>query len=62
VSLAEGTLPGISQYKTQVPVKVTTMHLGSSPIWNGGIMYDENTPESLQRGLLQILSRSHYQL
>lgn len=50
VSIAEGTLPGISQYKTQVPVKVTTMHLGSSPIWNGGIMYDENTPEALQRG------------
>lgn len=49
--MVEGTLPGISQYKTQVPVKVTTMHLGSSPIWNGGAIYDENTPESLQRGL-----------
>ncbi|XP_076099461.1 leucine-rich repeat-containing protein 9-like isoform X2 [Mytilus galloprovincialis] len=50
VNMVEGTLPGISQYKTQVPVKVTTMHLGSSPIWNGGAIYDENTPESLQRG------------
>lgn len=50
VSMVEGTLPGIGQYKTQVPVKVTTMHLGSSPIWNGGIMYDENTPDALQRG------------
>ncbi|CAG2238484.1 Leucine-rich repeat-containing protein 9 [Mytilus edulis] len=49
VNMVEGTLPGISQYKTQVPVKVTTMHLGSSPIWNGGAIYDENTPESLQR-------------
>ncbi|XP_069116712.1 leucine-rich repeat-containing protein 9-like isoform X2 [Argopecten irradians] len=48
--VADGTLPGISQYKAQVPVKVTTMNLGTSPMWNGGVMYDNEASESLQRG------------
>ncbi|XP_069116713.1 leucine-rich repeat-containing protein 9-like isoform X3 [Argopecten irradians] len=47
--VADGTLPGISQYKAQVPVKVTTMNLGTSPMWNGGVMYDNEASESLQR-------------
>jgi len=48
--VVEGSLPGIGQYKTQVPVKVTTMHLGTSPLWNGGVLYDENIQDSIQRG------------
>ncbi|XP_021359491.1 leucine-rich repeat-containing protein 9-like isoform X7 [Mizuhopecten yessoensis] len=48
--VSDGTLPGIGQYKTQVPVKVTTMNLGTSPMWNGGVMYDNEPTDSMQRG------------
>ena len=53
----EGALPGISQYKAQIPVKVTTMNLGTSPMWNGGVLYDDVATEGVQRGkrLLQTL-------
>ncbi|XP_021359488.1 leucine-rich repeat-containing protein 9-like isoform X4 [Mizuhopecten yessoensis] len=47
--VSDGTLPGIGQYKTQVPVKVTTMNLGTSPMWNGGVMYDNEPTDSMQR-------------
>ncbi|XP_062619612.1 leucine-rich repeat-containing protein 9-like isoform X3 [Saccostrea cucullata] len=49
-SVSEGSLPGINQIKTQVPVKVTTMHLGSSPLWNGGVLYDDSAQDAIQRG------------
>ncbi|KAK3093172.1 hypothetical protein FSP39_012192 [Pinctada imbricata] len=47
---SDPSLPGLtSTYKTQVPVKVTTMHLGNSPLWNGGVMFDDGG-QDLQRG------------
>lgn len=47
---SDSALPGISQMKTQVPVKVTTMHLGASPLWNGGVLYDDSAQDAIQRG------------
>nr|XP_022332452.1 leucine-rich repeat-containing protein 9-like isoform X4 [Crassostrea virginica] len=47
---SDSALPGITQIKTQVPVKVTTMHLGSSPLWNGGVLYDDSAQDAIQRG------------
>lgn len=49
-STSESSLPGIHQIKTQVPVKVTTMHLGTSPLWNGGVLYDDSAQDAIQRG------------
>jgi len=53
---SDGSLPGINQYKAQIPVKVTTMNLGTSPMWNGGVLYDDNSADSLQRGIRHSLS------
>ncbi|XP_052769048.1 leucine-rich repeat-containing protein 9-like isoform X3 [Mya arenaria] len=48
---ADGSLPGIGQYKAQIPVKVTNMQLATSPLWNGSIFYDEATAQdNAQRG------------
>ncbi|XP_053406324.1 leucine-rich repeat-containing protein 9-like isoform X5 [Mercenaria mercenaria] len=48
---ADGSLPGIGQYKTQIPVKVTNMQLATSPLWNGSIFYDDATAQdNAQRG------------
>lgn len=48
---ADGSLPGIGQYKTQIPVKVTNMQLATSPLWNGSIFYDDaSTQDNAQRG------------
>ncbi|KAK6181977.1 hypothetical protein SNE40_009752 [Patella caerulea] len=44
----ESSLPGIGQYKTTVPVKVTNVQLSSPPVWNGAIVYDD--PENTHRG------------
>lgn len=49
-AVSDSALPGISQMKTQVPVKVTTMHLGASPLWNGGVLYDDSAQDAIQRG------------
>jgi hypothetical protein len=50
---ADGSLPGIGQYKTQIPVKVTNMQLATSPLWNGSIFYDDATAQdNSQRGTL----------
>lgn len=57
-SVVDGSLPGIGQYKAQIPVKVTTMHLGTTPVWNGGVVYDE-TAQELQRGLLNVTLKWH---
>ncbi|XP_071079047.1 leucine-rich repeat-containing protein 9-like [Haliotis cracherodii] len=46
----EATLPGIGQYKTSVPVKVTNVQLSSPPIWSGAVYYDEATDSNVQRG------------
>ncbi|XP_052269181.1 leucine-rich repeat-containing protein 9-like isoform X5 [Dreissena polymorpha] len=43
VVAADGSLPGIGQYKAQVPVKVTNMQLATSPLWNGSIFYDDTS-------------------
>lgn len=50
-AVSDSALPGISQMKTQVPVKVTTMHLGASPLWNGGVLYDDSAQDAIQRGM-----------
>ncbi|XP_041353285.1 leucine-rich repeat-containing protein 9-like isoform X2 [Gigantopelta aegis] len=44
----EATLPGIYQYKTSVPVKVTNMQLVSPPVFTGPVYYDDSDP--IQRG------------
>ena len=47
----DGSLPGIGQYKTQIPVKVTNMQLATSPMWNGSIYYDDpSAQDPSQRG------------
>ena len=51
----DGSLPGIGQYKTQIPVKVTNMQLATSPLWNGGIFYDDTgAQDNSQRGSANI--------
>jgi len=48
---ADGSLPGIGQYKAQIPVKVTNMQLATSPLWNGSIFYeDAAAQDNAQRG------------
>ncbi|KAL4237983.1 Leucine-rich repeat-containing protein 9 [Mactra antiquata] len=48
---SDGSLPGIGQYKAQIPVKVTNMQLATSPLWNGSIFYDDSaTQDNGQRG------------
>ena len=49
----ETTLPGIGQYKAQVPVKVTNMQLMSSPYqqWSGPVHFSEDVlQQELNRG------------
>jgi len=48
---ADGSLPGIGQYKAQIPVKVTNMQLATSPLWNGSLYYDDTiATDNTQRG------------
>ena len=51
----ETTLPGIGQYKSQIPVKVTNMQLMSGPFSDRSLgtafhMNDEIIQQELQRG------------
>ncbi|KAL3874482.1 hypothetical protein ACJMK2_037491, partial [Sinanodonta woodiana] len=48
---ADGSLPGLGQYKTTVPVKVTNMQLATSPMWNGANYYEDvNSQDIMQKG------------
>ncbi len=46
----ETTLPGIGQYKTQIPVKVTNMQLMSGPFGTMMNFSDDLLQAELQRG------------
>ena len=50
----ETTLPGIGNYKTQIPVKVTNMQLVQGPYydktWGGTIHFSEDALHEVQRG------------
>ena len=56
----EATLPGIGQYKTQIPVKVTNMQLMSGPYyekqWQGTVLTDEALQQEVQRGRISLSS------
>ena len=57
----ETTLPGIGQYKSQIPVKVTNMQLVSGPFHDrslGAMLHlnDEFIQQELQRGLPLLIS------